>query len=442
MEILDFTRREDSRITFGVRLSRQEWLPFLTRASLELQKKAPIPGFRAGKAPVPTAEKIYGRQLYLAAANEAGADCVGKACAERGLEPVSVPSFTVVGADRNGFECIVSFYNYPEIKDLAYRGLRPEKPHIAASEADVDQEVERYMLNHLNVHEVPRPAAMGDIVEVSFTGTSGGKPFPYDHSAKSRFLMGSGQLFAGLDQTLCGRRAGDELALALTMPKDFHRQEIAGLTLDLQVRLLGVWARDRYELDDDFVREHVRDAGTVEEFRGNMRKAVQQRLDGKCARIYTRNLEKALADAVDVPLPEAMVSTALERYMSHLGAIAASQSKSVEALLAEEGKTPESYRQSAMELARRQVRLSVALDCVIREENLSVTREELDRYYALTAEQLNVPREEAKQMLGGDGPAAESLLTKKAMRLVREAARPVEVELDGLPEEPMEEIPN
>ena len=45
-------------------------------------------------------------------------------------------------------------------------------------------------------------------------------------------------------------------------------------------------------------------------------------------------------------------------------------------------------------------------------------------------------------MLGGDGQAAESLLTKKAMRLVREAAQPIEVALDALPEEPMEEIPN
>ena len=87
-------------------------------------------------------------------------------------------------------------------------------------------------------------------------------------------------------------------------------------------------------------------------------------------------------------------------------AIAASQGKSVEALLAEEGKTPESYRQSAMELARRQVRLSVALDCVIREENLSVTREELDRYYALAAEQLNVPLGEPKQMRDS-GPTPE-----------------------------------
>lgn len=434
MKIDDFVKRENFRVTFTVTMEGDEWSEYLRRTSRELQKRRSVPGFRAGKAPLQAAANFYGELLYTEAVGQAGPQAVDRACRERGLEPVSVPAFTALRAGREGLTLVVDFYNYPEIKDLTYRGLRVERPHMAATEEMEEQELRAYMASHLNVHQVEREARMGDIVEVDFHGTRYGKPFPFDHGHNIRFLMGTGRLFAGLDEALAGHTAGDEMDLTLKMPQDFHRQDIARSTLDLRVRLVGVWAREMYELNDDFVRSQVKGASTVEEFRAMMRERAQKGLDLKAERSYERNLEQSLADAVKEPIPEAMVQTVLDRFVEGLRATAAAQGETVEQLLAREGRTLEDYRAMSLPHARRQTYVNVALDYIRSAEKLTVSQEDIEAYYKSYAAKFNLTPQEARQSAGDPERAADTILNERAMDIVRSSAVPVTVEVTELPD--------
>lgn len=432
MKIMDFEIRDGYKVRFTVSLPGEEWMPFVAKISLGLQMKKPIKGFRAGTAPIALAEREYGDMLYKSAAREAMDDCLAKVCMEKKIIPVSQPAVDVFQADAKGFACGIAFEKYPDVTGMDYRGLRAEKPVCKCSEAMIDAEISRFRSQHLDVHLVDREARMGDIAEVDFTGTHQGGPFPYDHSSQSRFVLGSGQLFAGLDEALCGHAAGDHLDITLTMPADFHRSEVAGMTLDLQVNLHGVWARDLRELNDAFVQEFVPGAKTVEEYRELVRQRIQKRLDEQSEKLFHANLNKALAEKLPVEVPPAMVETTSRRYLSTLAAFARQQEMTVEQYLAREGKTLEDYKKLVEPAAWEQTAVSIAVDYVITAEKLSVSQERLQRYYQRFAAGSKISVEEAKKQVNAD-VLIDDYLHKDAMQLIRESAVPVIVEVEELP---------
>ena len=63
-----------------------------------------------------------------------------------------------------GFACRYSFFVYPELKELNYRGLKAEKPHRAVTESDIDRELDNFRRNHLRVYETEREARFGDSI--------------------------------------------------------------------------------------------------------------------------------------------------------------------------------------------------------------------------------------------------------------------------------------
>ena len=432
MKTMDFAVQDDYKVRFTVLLPREEWMPFVAKHSLSMQIKKPIKGFRAGTAPIALAEREYGEALYKLAARDAYEDSITKVCLEKQIIPVSQPIVDVFQADAKGFACGIAFEKYPDVTELEYRGLRVEKPVCKCTDAMIDAEISRFMSQHLEVHPVEREARMGDIAQVDFTGTHQGGPFPYDHSSQSRFVLGSGQLFAGLDEALCGHVAGDHLDITLTMPADFHRADVAGMTLDLHVNLQGVWARDMRELNDAFVQEFVTGAETVEEYRELIRQRIQKRLDEQSEKLFHANINKALAANLPVEVPPAMVDTTSRRYLRTLAAFARQEEMTVEQYLAREGKTLEDYKKLVEPAAREQTAVSIAVDYVITAENLSISQERLQLYYQRFAAGNKITVEEAKRQVSED-VLIDEYLHKDAMKLIREAAVPVIVEVDELP---------
>lgn len=434
MEILNFTVSGDYKVKFTAALERDAWVPFLSQISGELQKKKPIKGFRNGSAPLPLAEREYGEALYKPAAKNAADACIEKVCLEKGILPVSLPVVEIFEVGAKGFACAVSFDKYPEVDSMEYKGLKAEKPVCKCREEDIDADIARFMSQHLHVHEVDREARMGDIAQIDFSGTHNGEAFPFNQSSEFRLVLGSGVLFVGLDEILCGHSAGDTLQVSLTMPENFHRSEVAGLTLDLHVHLQSVWARDMRELNDAFVKEFVKDAETVQDYREQVRQKLQKRLDERSEKLFHANLNAEIARKLPVQIPPSMVETTAKRYLDTLAAFARGQEITVEQYLAREGKTVEDYKKLVEPAAWEQTAVSVAVDYVISTEKLTVAPERLQRYYERFAAGNKITVEEAKRRVN-EPALIDDYLHKDAMKRIRESAVPVIVEVDVLPNE-------
>ncbi len=426
MEVQNVKKRDTGLITFELLFDGPEWENPLKNHSLKLQKTAPIAGCRVGRAPLSLVIKTYGKTLIEAAAKDVLDASLMRAIAEQGFAPVSQPNVLTLHADEQDLRIIVSFMNYPEVNDFQYLGLSVEKPIRFCTETDIDAAVSDYLQKHLYVHEVDRPAEIGDIAEVDFTGTHDGAGFEFDHSKKSRFTMGSGTLFAGLDEALVGHMAGDHLSLSLTMPEDFHRPAVRGMTLDLEVNLHGVWARDKAEYTDQYVHDSVPGCETTADFREQQRAKIQKHYDNESTQILRKNIERALAGLITCPIPDSMYETATEKIAASIIPTAEEEKEDTEKRLAR-------YRETSRPVAVQQVKLSLALDYIIQREHIEITQEEVDANVNSYARALHISASEALRQLGGADEFADQLRNQKAIDFVMEHANVTEVEVAEFP---------
>ena len=429
MEISKYSIQNGYRVSFEVNLDRREWEPYLSIAAKMLQRLKPVKGFRAGTAPLGVAEAHSGKLLYNEAGKKAADDGIQAACLEHRLTPVSEPRISTVKNDASGYAAIISFDTYPEMAELTYKGATIERPVHTVTEEDVEEDMEAYVRGHLKVAETEEPARMNDIVEIDFRGTRGGEGFPFDHAKGFREILGTEKLFTGLDAALVGKKKGDSFAITLTMPEDFHRAEIAGFTVDLHVDVRGVWSRSEQTLSDEFVAEYVKDANTVEEFRALTRKKLEERYARRSEIQFKKNVEDALAASVTAEPPLSMVETAIERYWAAYQNLAAGQGKSPDQLLAEEGSSRERYLETVAPTAVKRVKMSLAVDYIIRHEDLTVSPAELEAYYVRNAEHSKMSVEEYKARKGSDETVIQDMLEVQAIQLFIDNANIVDVEM-------------
>ncbi|MCD8068132.1 MAG: trigger factor [Lachnospiraceae bacterium] len=433
MEILNLEERQDGTVAFEVDEKGEPWQEALNRVSAARQKKEPVQGYRPGNAPLSIAYNTYGQSMLDQAANEYLAEVIEQVCQEHDYFRLSKPDVAVTEVSLSALRVSVSMVVYPKVNDFDYMGLEVKKPVKTVSEADIDEAVRLYMKGHPRTYKTEREAAMGDIVEVSFTGTCNGEGFDFDHSDKSRFRMGSGSLFAGLDDAVAGHKPGEELDVSLTMPENFHRKAVRGKTLDLHVCILSITAREVEECTDEFVKEKVKNADTVAEFRELQRIRLQKTNDTKSDRAFDRNFQKKLASLVTCHIPASMIEVSVDGFVRQLRQMAAQQGRSLQQVLAERGQTLLDFQKQVYPTAVLQVRVSIALDYVLRKEKLEVSEEAIDQKVQNFMKNSKLPYEKSLARMGGKENVSEKLLQEKAYDFVRSNCKVVEVEVEKIP---------
>lgn len=416
MEIKNIKHNYDNNIcSFQLVISAEEFAPYID----QMRREKP---------------NAFLTEVHKSAGREAIPPLFEKACIQRGFVPVSKPDFNVEKCGADGIICVCSFVNYPEVTELNWKGLSVEKPVKLCTEEDVDQAIAKYMRNHPYSRPTDRPAQMGDLVDISFSGTSEGKGFFFDHSDNTRFQVGAGTIFYGLDEAIVGHSAGDEFELTLTMPDDFRREQIRGKTLDLKIKLKIVLSRDILECTDEYVKSMINGYDSLAQFREYQRKHVQAVYDAKSDIIYENRVRTALAKMVTCSIPDVMTDAAVEPYVTAMDITAMRHGKKVEEYLAEIGKTLEQYKAHCRPRAEEQVRLSLALDYIIRTEGVQATQDEYDSLVAEYAKKRNIDIASAVKLMGGEDAIIEQILSGRALSLVVKCSNPVEIKVDALPE--------
>ncbi len=131
----------------------------------------------------------------------------------------------------------------------------------------------------------------------------------------------------------------------------------------------------------------------------------------------------ALLDKVDIPLPESVVAEEIQHNRESLEQQLERAGASLDGYLEMTSQTQEQFDSDLGQRARRAVKISLVLDQLAREEELSVDQAELSSYITQQAEQMGVPPERLAQQLAEDGQinfAAAEVLRGKAINVIAE----------------------
>jgi trigger factor len=426
------TELPESRVRVEAEVPPEEVEKRIAQAARALGRGMRVPGFRAGKAPAPVVIKRVGREVVL---DEAVRDSIGSwysaAIDAAAIVPVGEPRLDMGELPSHGQPLTFSIEIgvRPEAQLGDYKGLEVGKREPAASDEQVEAEIEALRERAGRLETVERPAETGDFVVMDYKGTLDGEPFAGGDGRDQMVELGSGRLVPGFEEQLTGASAGDERTVEVTFPDDYGAEELAGNDAEFAVTVKEVKAKELPPVDDELAAEAGFD--TLDELREDIRErlseAEERRVD---AEFREAVLDSAVTNAkVDVPeaLVEARSRELWEQMLHSLG----HQGISKEMYLQISGRSEDDIVAEGKAAAERQLKREAVLAAVVAAESIEPSEDEL-----LAALEQAAPSERASankllermRSAGRLDAFKAELAQRKALDLLADSAKPITVE--------------
>jgi trigger factor len=419
----DVEELSPTRVRLSVEVPFDELKPSLDKTYREVGRQVRIPGFRPGRVPPPVLDRRVGRDVILSqAVNDALPDLYAKAVAEGEIYAVGQPDVEITHLDYGKeltFTVEVDIRPKFDLPDLASLAVTVDDTLVSPDE--VAEYLASLQERFASLKAVQRPVENDDYVSIDLSAAVSGKPVEDAQASGLSYQVGSGSLLDGLDQALIGMTAGD----SATFTTELAGGEFAGREAEVTVTAHSVKVKEVPGLDDDFA-QLASEFDTLGELRADTRaqlermKSVQQVVQAR-----DRALD-ALLDKIDIPLPEGVVQQEVEHSRDSILEQLDRAGATLDGYLEMSNQTQEQFEVDLQRQARRAVKITLVLDQLAREEDLSVDQAELSDYIARQAEQIGVsPDRLAKQLADNDqlsGTVGE-VLRRKAMTLIAERVK-------------------
>ncbi len=387
------------------------------------KSKITVKGFRKGKATRKMIERVYGENVfYEDALNNLLGSEIDKAVSELKLELVDMPKVEVKSIDlTDGVELTVSCVVKPEIEIKDYKGIHAPKEVKEVTDADVDARIDTLRQRNARIVSVDdRAAQNGDEVDIDFEGFVDGVAFEGGKADGYALKLGSGQFIPGFEDQIVGKNAGDEFDVNVTFPEDYGVDTLAGKPAVFKCKLNSISIEELPELDDEFVKDAT-EFETLDELKADTRKKLEDDATNKAESDFSNAVMDALIAKVDVPVPHVMYEKRVDSLVSSFESSLKQQGLTLEQYLQYTGMTMDSIRETYLERATGEVKLRLALEAIVKAENIEVTEAEIDDGLSEIAKAYNMELDQIKRLMPMDDYKMDLLVTK-ALDLVKENA--------------------
>lgn len=387
------------------------------------KSKITVKGFRKGKATRKMIERVYGENVfYEDALNNLLGPEIDKAVSELKLELVDMPKVEVKSIDlTDGVELTVSCVVKPEIEIKDYKGIHAPKEVKEVTDADVDARIDTLRQRNARIVSVDdRAAQNGDEVDIDFEGFVDDVAFEGGKADGYALKLGSGQFIPGFEDQIVGKNAGDEFDVNVTFPEDYGVDTLAGKPAVFKCKLNSISIEELPELDDEFVKDAT-EFETLDELKADTRKKLEDDATNKAESDFSNAVMDALIAKVDVPVPHIMYEKRVDSLVSSFESSLKQQGLTLEQYLQYTGMTMDSIRETYLERATGEVKLRLALEAIVKAENIEVTEAEVDDGLSEIAKAYNMELDQIKRLMPMDDYKMDLLVTK-ALDLVKENA--------------------
>lgn len=382
-------------VKLSVTIEEAEFERSIEAAFKKIAYEVNIPGFRRGKIPRRILEQRIGKE---AARQQALQDSLPEfyvqALGEASVDAISAPELDLAEGAESGpitFHAVVEVR--PTIRVPGYDGLAVTIPSPAASEEEIDAQVDRMRAGSAALTEVDRQAQPGDSVRIDITGTVNGEVIPGLVAQGYVYEVGSGGVVPELDDALTGASGGAALAFDAKVPGDDTADPI-----HFDVTVEAVLERVLPDANDEWAAG-ASEFATIAELRADIAKRMSLVKRVQATMAMRDETVKALVELVGDDAPETLVNQEIERNLQDMAQRLAQQGASIEMYLAATGQTEEQLIAEARESADGNVKADLALRAVADAEGIDVSDDEVDVEIANLAKRFKMKPNQVRRNL-------------------------------------------
>lgn len=386
------TSEEGLRREFTIVVPKEDIETRLVARLAEVGQTVNVPGFRPGKIPVAVLKQRFGQSVRGEILEQTIQDTVQRAIADNDIRPAMEPKIDLVtfedGAD---LEYKVTVDVIPAIEPIDFGSIKLERLVVAVPDDDVDQAVGRLADQQKTfATDAKRKAADGDQILMNFAGKIDGELFDGGAAEGMELELGSGRFIPGFEEQLIGSKAGDKKDVTVTFPDDYPAENLKAKEAVFDVEITEVRAPAAMEINDEFATSVG--AESLDALKVTIRDQIASEYDQISKGRLKRALLDELSDRVDFEVPPGLLDEEFDNIWKQFEE--AKEKGEVDE--DDKDKTDDELRERYREIAARRIRLGLVLSETGRENNLTVSQDDLNRAMAEQAQRF--PGQEAQVM--------------------------------------------
>jgi trigger factor len=395
----------------------------ITHIAQEYAKRARVPGFRPGKAPLGVVKTRFKDEILSEMVQHLLPKYFSTALKEKALDIVDAPQYDAIEYD-NGkplkFKAL--FEVYPELSVSNYKGIPAEPTAVEVADSDIDATLKKLQedMSELTPVEEERAVAAGDFADISFTGTVPGEAEPL-FTDKATVEVGGETTLKEFTENLTGTTVNEEKTFDVTYRDDYPEKRLAGKTLAYTVKIEGLKTKKVPELNDEFA-QGVGEYKTLDELKTKVRQDMEKHKQNHANEEVREKLLLWLEDNNDFEVPQTLVERQIQIRMQRLVRDLSRQGINPERLDVDWAKIQEDQRVQAV----RDVKGSLILDYVAEQEKIETSDEEVEAEIDRIATEMQKTREKVREVLTKDAGLSRlrgQLQNKKTLDFLQEHAR-------------------
>lgn len=395
------------------------------KAFMKQRKNISIPGFRKGKATQGMIEKVYGESAFFEDALELlFPEEVQKAIDEAELKVVDQPFDLDVAFmnKENGVEMKMKVTTYPEVKLGKYKGLKAEYPETEATDEDVDNELKAMQERNSRLVSIDdRAAEIGDTAEIDFEGFVDGVAFDGGKGENFPLELGSGQFIPGFEEQVAGHKIDEEFDVNVTFPEEYE-ESLAGKDAVFKCKIHEIKHKELPILDDDFAKDVDDEVDTLDQLKEKLKNQISERKAANAKVDFENSLIEKVIDKLDAVIPECMNEQKLNELVQDYGYRMQMQGIDLNTYLQYLGQTIDQFKEQYRETAEKQVKVALALEAIVKAENIEATEEEIEEQVNKLAEQYDMEADKIKELVPTE-QLTQDIVTRKAVDVIVDSAK-------------------
>ncbi|MCH4123183.1 MAG: trigger factor [Levilactobacillus sp.] len=398
----------------------------LDKAFQRTKKNLAVPGFRKGRVPRQIFNQMYGEEaLYQDALNIVLPEAYDAAIKEAGIEPVDQPQVDVESMDKGKAWVLKAVVTVkPEVKLGEYKNLSVTKQNTRVYQKDIDAELEKQRQQQAElVLKEDEAAAKGDTVVIDFDGYVDGKQFDGGKADNYSLELGSNSFIPGFEDQLVGHKAGENVDVKVTFPKDYQAEDLRDKEATFKVTIHEVKEKQLPELDDEFAKDVDEDVDSLEELQAKTKDRLkEQKTNAAHEAIEDEAISEAVDNAEIGDIPEAMLKDDIDRQMDQYLANMQQQGIEPKMYFQLTGTTQDDLRKQFTDGADKRVKTNLVLEAVVEAEKIEPSEDEVAAEVKDLAAQYGMEESAVRSALSDD-MLKHDIAIKSAVDLIADSAK-------------------
>jgi trigger factor len=402
----------DNKVRLTVDVPSADVHHAVEHAASDLASSVKIPGFRAGKVPMPVLRTHIGKERLFSEAIESHiSGWFWNAAARERIRPVAQPELDYELPDSEDkdwhFTATVSVLPKPEVADWTKLQVPYAEPAVPDDLVEHELNVLRSTVAELTPAE-GRPAALGDTVVVDLVADDSGER---DYVVE----LGSGRLIPELEEQLVGMNAGETKEIELEAAGDADPVKVEAVVKEIKEKVLP-------ELDDELARS-ASEFDTLEELRTDIEQRIREQIEAEVNEAFRRAALDRLVEASKVQVSGPLVEARTRTLVRELDAVLQRSGGSLEAYIQMSGDSPEDLIKRLQDQAAASVAGELVLEAAADQLGIQVSDEDVDQAFRDRFEEPDKIIEQARAAGAYDTERENMRLARALDRIAGEVER-------------------